>query len=861
MEDLLIGSSVLILFLILLRMIMGRKISYRMRYALWLIVALRLAFPFALPGSPLSVMNYVPSLQALFDGEAESSGYAGVRGAGSTAVGENGHGNELPSGQAGESAMLTVGQGTVAVQVDNMAQDVSAQNFSLRQGTWDLQDGAMVGNALAEQAVGAAALKNRLGIVWLIGAAVMSLYLLTVNMALYGRLRRTRVLMNPADRSEGRRTLPVYCCEKLATPCLFGVCHPAIYLNATALADKKNRAFAMAHEQQHYRHKDHIWSFVRLVCLTVYWFHPLVWAAAILSAKDCELACDEGVTARITEEECAEYGRSLLSQVPLKCGGMYLTATTSMSSSARTLKRRLLAITQKKKTSVRTALLTAAMLLFVTGCTFTGADDRSADTGNDGAASPAAEGGEVTDRSNADGNVTGTSSAGGNGMGEPAQPVSPDFELVLKLKESIQIDADGTLTFTIPVSDHAPEDWSISITGKQSAGDGDRITSFVEHGQEGYIWESGRTFSLMVSGSDPDMAELSMDITLSSFSDGGEEIRTSTDIDLLAYWREQSEPDADESMMQAALKAFVMFPDGRHGWALTEDDQILYTYEGTSQFSFVSSLPFAQAEEASDAADAPVSFLADRGGAEVSVCFLDEKTAYFAAVSAIDGEALLIRVTIMSEPAAGDENGQVLVSEHRTRIPLQEYYWCGEMYVSFADSQNGYLLVCSDPALGQMAKHLYRTTDGGDSFSFVADLSTVIRGYPSGMAFCDEETGYIGVNSRGEENYLYGTTDGGGIWESVDVPVHADAYYSDSLAPVVFYEDGMPKMAVVLRNVVGQSHRYVLYENPRPADFMTWQLIQILPYDDIRSYWFADKDTGYFVDGDGMLQKWEYDGN
>lgn len=852
MEDLLIGSSALILFVLLLRAVMGGKISFRMRYALWLIVALRLALPFALPGSPLSIMNYVPSLQALFDGEAESPGYVDVREVGSMAEGENGYGDDLPSGQEGESAMLTVWQGAAVVRLDDTAQGVPAQNVSMRQDAWNLQDGAMVRNALTEWAAGAVALKNRLCIVWLIGAMVMSLYLLAVNIRLYRRLHRARVLMSSGRWAKDGRTLPVYCCEKLATPCLFGVFRPAIYLNDTALADEKNHAFALAHEQQHYRHKDHIWSFVRLVCLTVYWFRPLVWVAAILSAKDCELACDEGVTVQITKEECAEYGRSLLSQVPLKRSRMYLTATTSMSSSARTLKRRLLAITQEKKTSVRAAILTAAMLLFATGCTFTGADDRSVDMGNDDAAGFAAEGGEgenAADRNN----------AVGNGMDEPAQPVSSDAELLSKLKESIQVDGNGTLTFTIPVSDHAPEDWSISITERQSVGDEYRSTSFVEHGQEGYIWESGRTFSLTVSGSGPDMAELFMDITLSSFLDDGEEVQTSTVIDLLAYWRERSEPDTDESMMQTALKAFAMFPDGRHGWALTEDDQILYTYEGAGQFSFLSSLPFAQAGETSDTTDAPAGFLADRGGTEVSVCFLDEKTAYFAAVSAIDGEALLIRETITSEPAAGDENGQVLVSEHRTRIPLQEYFWCGEMYVSFADSQNGYLLVCSDPAAGLMTKHLYRTTDGGDSFSFVADLSSVISGYPTGMAFCSEDVGYIGVSHRHELSYLYGTTDGGETWESVDVPVHADAYYADSLAPVVFYEDGRPKMALVLRDVVGQSDRYVLYINPRPADFMTWQLIQIVPYDDVRSYWFTDKDTGYFIDGYGMLQKWEYD--
>lgn len=69
MRDLVVSSSVLILFVIMMRIIFRRRIGHRLRYALWLIVAVRLALPFTLPGSPVSIMNFVPRMQQMWGGE------------------------------------------------------------------------------------------------------------------------------------------------------------------------------------------------------------------------------------------------------------------------------------------------------------------------------------------------------------------------------------------------------------------------------------------------------------------------------------------------------------------------------------------------------------------------------------------------------------------------------------------------------------------------------------------------------------------------------------------------------------------------------------------------------------------------
>ena len=58
MTETVISSSVLIFVVILLRTVFKGKIKNRVRYGLWLIVAVRLLMPFSLAESSVSVMNF-----------------------------------------------------------------------------------------------------------------------------------------------------------------------------------------------------------------------------------------------------------------------------------------------------------------------------------------------------------------------------------------------------------------------------------------------------------------------------------------------------------------------------------------------------------------------------------------------------------------------------------------------------------------------------------------------------------------------------------------------------------------------------------------------------------------------------------
>lgn len=59
MTEILVTSSVLIVVIALLRLVLRGKISQRVQYALWLLVAIRLLVPVSFVTSPVSVMNAV----------------------------------------------------------------------------------------------------------------------------------------------------------------------------------------------------------------------------------------------------------------------------------------------------------------------------------------------------------------------------------------------------------------------------------------------------------------------------------------------------------------------------------------------------------------------------------------------------------------------------------------------------------------------------------------------------------------------------------------------------------------------------------------------------------------------------------
>lgn len=349
MTEILITSSVLILALLVLRRVFREKISRRAQYALWLLVLARLLIPVSLPTAGFGVLSAAePAVEAASSRLESRAVYV------------------LPLDRAPAAEVPAASQaqpGHVVETGDSFGYPVLSS------------DGETV-TRYARQLTASELLRY----LWYGGMALTGLWFLAGNLRFRWKLRRRR-RPYPVEGCP----VPVYLAEGwLASPCLVGLLRPAIYLTPAAAAAEERQRHVIAHELTHRRHLDPLWSLLRSVCLVVYWFDPLVWAAALASRTDGELACDEAVLAGLDQEERLAYGRSLLALVPVRRtgGDPFLTATT-MASGKRQMKDRIGRIAQARRT---TALaLTLALVLAAVTCaaTFTapaGAEDDGSGT-------------------------------------------------------------------------------------------------------------------------------------------------------------------------------------------------------------------------------------------------------------------------------------------------------------------------------------------------------------------------------------------------------------------------------------------------------------------------------------------------
>lgn len=187
--------------------------------------------------------------------------------------------------------------------------------------------------------------------VWLLGMAAMIAY----GLISYLRLRKK---LSVSLRQDGR----IYICDEISSPFVLGLCRPRIYLPSSLSPAAK--PYVLAHEQAHLRHGDAWWKLFGFLLLSVYWFHPLVWAAYALFCRDLEMACDERAVKGMDDRQRKDYACTLLLCAAPK--GSFSVCPVAFSQNS--IKARIRNLLQKKNARLWAGLLALIAALVVILC-------------------------------------------------------------------------------------------------------------------------------------------------------------------------------------------------------------------------------------------------------------------------------------------------------------------------------------------------------------------------------------------------------------------------------------------------------------------------------------------------------------
>ncbi len=318
-------GGVLIVLVLAVQWACGRKLKPRWRYALWLLVLLRLALPWTL-SSPLSVFNLLdrPAVHPPLANLWQAPGEAGVTAPKPVAA--------LPAEQPGQSTA----QAPVPVAP---------------------QSGPSI---------------PWLAMVWAAGVLLLAVFLWLTHLRLSRKVTLRRPLIDAAvmnlledcKQQMGVR-VPVTLIEtgEVGSPALLGFVRPRLLLPSglTRSFSPVELRFVFLHELGHVKRHDILVCWLMTALQILHWFNPLVWVALHRMRADRELACDALALKNLRDEENQPYGQTIIKLLENFGRSAWAPSLAGTVENRNQMKERIRMIAKFKKTP---GGLSLAVLLF-----------------------------------------------------------------------------------------------------------------------------------------------------------------------------------------------------------------------------------------------------------------------------------------------------------------------------------------------------------------------------------------------------------------------------------------------------------------------------------------------------------------
>ena len=321
-------GSLLAIGIWLIKRLLRQNLSPNWHYYIWLVLMLRLLFPFV-PQSSFSVLNVLPHFQTVTNRSQVFTPQADVITP-----------SEAPP--------------TADTLPDALATGGDAQKPPTSLGvSWSV-----------------------LSLIWLAGVVTIASYILLVNGLLMLRLRKQRrcdnadvnkILEECKALLKVRSKVSLVYDASLKSPALFGLFRPGILISQAIIKriSAEELRFIFLHELCHVKRRDLLVNSLWVLVQVIYWFNPLVWYVQQQIKQDCEIACDATVMAAVRPEDHKKYGQTIIELLKVLSENHWVPGTIGFASKFNT--RRIAMISSFQRTTVKWAVAVLALTLVV-GC-------------------------------------------------------------------------------------------------------------------------------------------------------------------------------------------------------------------------------------------------------------------------------------------------------------------------------------------------------------------------------------------------------------------------------------------------------------------------------------------------------------
>jgi len=328
------GVIMAILLLIASRSVIKRRYVAKLRYWLWLVVALRLALPLDINvrldrQAPVNIPVQEYYVAAQHSGQAE---------------------------RLTDYEIITADQ-LAAVYSQPSENETPTENVIVRT--------IPIADILCQVWIAMA-----MGLLW---ASFLSYWLAkrdVMQTAVFDK-DLNRYMNNLMQEMGIDRPVRLAVCDYTGSPMLMGIFDPVIVL-PRADYTQMQLSMILRHELTHYRRHDVAYKFLMHILACVYWFNPLVYLMGRYTGMDIEFSCDEDTVKHTDKQFKAEYARTIVKVITMQ-NNRFMLATT-FSQNAQTVKERFTNIFLNRRLKRGRNILAGfmAVVLFATtmvGCT------------------------------------------------------------------------------------------------------------------------------------------------------------------------------------------------------------------------------------------------------------------------------------------------------------------------------------------------------------------------------------------------------------------------------------------------------------------------------------------------------------